>query len=224
MFYFRLNRIQVLDNRESGFLFFHRDRAQVKIISFVTTSNMDLPDLDLWMVSVDPLEKEAILLDAVRQVVASRTLTEVRDVKDNQILTFGDTGYVLYQSEAIPRDLNWTCLAVESDRDVRAIGASIDLVVQQAQLGALAASLSLVVAGAANPVFAAAAEITRYVLGAVARILKENGDDQIGLLYMSLNRYEHYRYGLRDRQHVLDLTGNMLVDYSIFGMDEEAKA
>ena len=40
---------------------------------------------------------------------------------------------------------------------------------------------------------------------------------------MSLNRWEHYPNGERNSEGVPDLTGNMLIDYSIFGFDDQAK-
>jgi hypothetical protein len=106
MFYFRINKVKVFDNRESAFLLFKRDLAQVKIMSFVTTNNVDLPNLDPWMAAIDPAEKQTILAQAVDRVVASRILTEIDNVKDNHTLTFGDTEYVLYQPPGIPDDFN----------------------------------------------------------------------------------------------------------------------
>ena len=92
MFYFCINKMKVIDNRTSGFLFFKRDLADVKIISLVTTGNDDLPDLDDWMRGIDPAKKKTLLAAAVSNMLASRILTEVEHVKDNQTLFFGDKG------------------------------------------------------------------------------------------------------------------------------------
>lgn len=54
----------------------------------------------------------------------------------------------------------------------------------------------------------------------VATTLKNNPDDQPGLLYMSLNKQEHYRYGERKRDGIPVLSGNIRVDYSIFTFEE----
>ncbi|MDR1121799.1 MAG: hypothetical protein LBM08_12890 [Dysgonamonadaceae bacterium] len=35
----------------------------------------------------------------------------------------------------------------------------------------------------------------------------------------ALDRAEHYPHGLRDRQDVADTTGNLLVDYTLFGIE-----
>jgi hypothetical protein len=58
--------------------------------------------------------------------------------------------------------------------------------------------------------------------GAVAisllrRKLRANKDDLAGYWQVSLNRREHYLHGARDRQDVYDTTGNILVDYTLFG-------
>ena len=51
MFYFRINRLRIEDNREhphflDPFNLFDTDRAEVKLCSFVTTGDVALPDLD----------------------------------------------------------------------------------------------------------------------------------------------------------------------------------
>jgi hypothetical protein len=40
----------------------------------------------------------------------------------------------------------------------------------------------------------------------------------VGYFQSSLNRAEHYPHAARDRQNVPDTTGNILVDYTIFGI------
>jgi hypothetical protein len=45
-------------------------------------------------------------------------------------------------------------------------------------------------------------------------------DDLAGYWQVLLNRTEHYPHGLRDRQDVYDMTGNILVDYTLFGISE----
>ena len=47
---------------------------------------------------------------------------------------FGDTGYVLYQSERIPDDFNWILLAIESDLDVREMGQDISAMLDDQRL------------------------------------------------------------------------------------------
>jgi hypothetical protein len=44
-------------------------------------------------------------------------------------------------------------------------------------------------------------------------------DDLVGYWQMTLNRAEHYPHGTRDRQDTADTTGNILVDYTLFGFE-----
>lgn len=215
MFYFRINKLRIFDNHENAFLFFKRDLAQVKLISFVTADDK-IPILDAWIAEIDTARKAQLLEQAVRQIASTRVLTEIANVKDNAVLTFGDTGYVLYQSVAIPEDFNWCLIATEGDDNVRAIGEQLDSIVNHPEFDRFAANMGTLILGAANPAYAAGVIVTKFLTTVAADALKKNGDDQLGILYMSLNRKEHYLYGERKRDGIPDLTGNLRVDYSIF--------
>lgn len=218
MFYFRINKLHIFDNHENAFLFFKRDLAQVKLMSFVT-AEAAIPSLNAWIAESDPVQKKQLLAQAVQQVASAKILTEIDNVKDNAELTFGDTGYVLYQSNSIPADFNWCLIATEGDRNVRKIGDGIDSIVSSPGFDGFASNLGALIAGAANPVFAAGVGIAKFLTTTAAGILKENQDDQLGILYMSLNRREHYLHGERKKDQVPDLTGNLLIDYSIFAFE-----
>ena len=218
MFYFRLNKLKVIDNRTERF-FFKRDLADVKLLSLVTTGNHDLSNLDKWMQESDQEKKIEILRDVVSSVIASRILTEVKDVKDNQSLFFGDTGYVLYQSDKIPQSFNWCFTAVKSKRNVQEIGDLLTQVKDDSEFPKFASVLGELVANLANPAMVASIEVSKFTIGTIAKILKNKQDEQLGILYMSLNRYEHYLHGERKKDDVLDLTGNLRVDYSLFGFE-----
>lgn len=220
MFYFRINKLRILDNRTSAFLFFKKDLADVKIVSFVTTDNADLPELDAWLREKDANRKKALLAAAVSGVVASRILTEVDHVKDNQTLTFGDTGYVLYQAAGMPDNFNWCFTAVKSKRGAREFGASLAGIVSDPEFDSFSGNLATVIGKAGNPVYDAGVAVARFVTGTAAKILQASGDDQIGILYMSLNRQQHYLHGERKADDVPDLTGNLIVDYSLFGYED----
>ncbi|AHG22871.1 hypothetical protein Z042_16425 [Chania multitudinisentens RB-25] len=215
MFYFRINKLRIFDNHENAFLFFKRDLAQVQLISFIT-ADAEVPLLDAWIAETDKIKKKNLLIQAVQQVASARILTKIANVKDNAVLTFGDTGYVLYQSTAIPEDFNWCLIATEGDDNIRLIGEQLDAVVNHPEFDAFASNLGTLLLGAANPTFAAGVIITKFLTNMAADILKKNTDDQLGILYMSLNRKEHYLYGERKRDGIPDLTGNMRIDYSIF--------
>ena len=219
MFYFRINKVKIMDNRERGFLFFRRDLAEIKLISFVTTGDISFPDLDPYLRETDHEKKKQLAASMVAQVVSQRILATVDNVKDNQAITFGDTGYVLYQADAIPTDFNWCFIALEDDGDVRGVGESIDEVLGNPGFNSFAQNLGILVGAATNPAFTAGVVISKFVAEIVAENLKKKKDDLAGLLYMSLNRQEQFPRGERKRDDVPDLTGNMLVDYSLFGFE-----
>lgn len=220
MFYFRINRVRLVNNRESKFLgILGTGLAQVKIFSFITTNDSDFPELDALSTTTDEAKQKEGIRAAVERVVASRILTQIDNVRDNHVLTFGDTGYVLFQSEKIPRDFNWNFIAIESDRNVRQIGKEMENVVKHPGFDSFASQLIHVMAGAANPTYLAGVEIGKFITQVMADNLKRNEDDQIGILYMSLNRQEHYLHGERKADAVPDLTGNMFIDYSLFGFE-----
>ena len=74
--------------------------------------------------------------------------------------------------------------------------------------------------GALNPAYTASVAIGKFATKVTLKIASQNKDDMIGIIYMSLNRWEHYPFGERKKDDVPDMTNNMLVDYSIFGFDE----
>lgn len=218
MFYFRLNKMTIFDNEESKFLW-HKDEADVRIVSFITTGNNELPNLGEWIGENDETKKKQVLAGIIDHVVAKHILTEVEHVKDGQTLTFGDTGYVVYQTEKIPQDFNWCLLVLNSKQDLRDLGEQIGSIVDAPEFDSFAASLAILVAGAVNPSYIAGVAIAKFITMTTASVLKQKGDKQLGLLYMSLNRTEHYLHGERKRDDVPDLTGNLRIDYSIFGFD-----
>ena len=222
MFYFRINRIRIRDNREAPAVLglFGPDRAEVKIASIVTSDDLSLPGLDRLARLKGSKARERLLAAAARKVAATRVVAAVDHVKDGHVMTFGDAGYVLFQSKRIPEQLHWTLLAVESDRDVREIGAAIEAAASGENLSALAREVAVLLSAAASPAFAAGVAIAKHLAAGLAAALKRNREDMIGALYMSLNRREHYPHVERKRDDVADLTGNMWVDYSLFGYDQ----
>lgn len=223
MFYFRINKLRIVDNRENRqFLrVFGTDRAEVKINSFITTEETQLPDMDELLVTNDPQRKKSLLAAAVAEVVGSRVLTTIQNVTDNHEMTFGDTGYVLYQADRIPDHFNWILLAIESDRDVRDIGQDMTSIVYDQGFDGFISNILTLAATAANPSFVAAVGIAKFVTKVIADQRGKNKDDLIGVLYTSLNRREHYHNGERKRNDIPDLTNNMYIDYSMFGFEPQ---
>lgn len=217
MFYFRLNKVRIIDNRERGFLFFKRDLAELKLISLINTENTDFPDLDAYIAETDPDKKRELAATLVSQVANQRVLPTINNVKDGHTITFGDTGFVLFQSDTIPRDFNWCLIALEHDDDIRDIGISVDKVLGNDQFDSFANNLATITGHASNPAFTAGTAIAKFIAQIATASLKQNKDELAGLLYMSLNQHEHYLHGERKRDKINDLTGNMQVDYSLFG-------
>jgi hypothetical protein len=216
MFYFRLNKVRILDNREKGGLF-RPDRAEIEFLSLINTGNDDFPNVDALLHTEKSEEHEAVLTAIITQIASSRVIRTIYDVKDGQVFTFGDAGYTLFQTKKIPQDFNWIFLAIEKDDEERELGQDIQAVLQHPEYPAFRQNVLTVIRGATNPAFVVGIEAARFMAKVWLDRLAHSKDKQAGVLYMSLNRPEHYRHGLRDKQDVSDLTGNMFVDYTIFG-------
>ncbi|MDR8389521.1 hypothetical protein NC796_00135 [Aliifodinibius sp. S!AR15-10] len=221
MFYFRINRLKIKDNREGRrFIIFGRDLAEVKLFSFISTENVDLPEFDEYFVTNEQARKKEIIKSAVSKVASSRIFTEIENVKDDHILTFGDTGYVLYQTEKIPQDFNWMFLAIESDRKSREIAEDFEKVVEDPEFDKFADNIIGFLSAGPTAPYTFAKEAARFIGKIITKQMKNNKDDLIGILYMSLNRAEHYLHADRKKDGVPDLTNNMYIDYSLFGFIE----
>lgn len=219
MFYFRLNKVRILSNGESDFLFFKKDLANVKLMSLVYFDD-GMPELDAWLKENDIGNKNLLLNHVIQKIASTKVFTEVDNVRDDAVLTFGDTGYVLYQSKDIPDDFNWCLTVVDScSGNIDYIGDKLIDIAGHPDFDGFASSLINLVVGAANPALVAGAAVTKFIMNVVGGILKDAGDKQLGILYMSLNKAEHYPHGERKRDDIPDLSGNIKVDYSIFAFD-----
>ncbi len=221
MFFFRINKLRILDNMESpkflGLL--GPDIAKVRIISFVTTDNMLLPDMTDFMNTNDNALRKELLKTSVKQVVGSRVLTEIDNVRDNHVMYFGDTGYVLFHSQTIPEYFDWQFVVYESDKSIRETADMIDDIMNDDEFDVFSNNLLMLIAKEKNPAYAASVAIGKFATKVTLKVASKNQDDMIGIIYMSLNRWEHYPFGERKRDNVPDLTNNMMVDYSIFGFE-----
>jgi hypothetical protein len=74
-----------------------------------------------------------------------------------------------------------------------------------------------------NPALAVGAEIGKYLTKFILRAYANKDDDQLGLVYQSWNRREHYPHGERKRDGNKDLTGNLEYDYSLFGFERKPR-
>ena len=209
-FVFRLNELKILNNREWG-------AGEVKLLSFVTGGDVNLPVLDDLQRTTEPERKKELIKAATQSVLSSKVLMQLDNVRDGHLMTFGDTGYALYTSSKIPISFNWTLMLFEIDEDINNLGKDIDGVINRPEFDSFVNNVLILASAATNPVAAAGVAIAKYTVGVVAKSMIKNKDDQIGLAYLSFNKFEHYPHGERKRDDVPDLSGNVFIDYSIFG-------
>jgi hypothetical protein len=77
-----------------------------------------------------------------------------------------------------------------------------------------------VVLAVIHPLLTGAIGVSGVVVSLLRQKLKANRDDLVGYWQATLNRAEHYPHGTRDRQDVYDSTGNIQLDYTLFGFDK----
>ncbi|MDP2861175.1 MAG: hypothetical protein Q8N95_00110 [Desulfobacterales bacterium] len=209
-FAFRLNKLKILNNREWG-------SGEVKMLSFITGEDINLPVLDGLLSTTDVNVKKQLIQAASQSVLSSKVLMQLDNVTDGHVMTFGDTGYALYASDKIPVSFNWSLILIDIDEDINNLGKKIDSIIDAPGFNGFVNNVLLLASAAANPAAVAGVAIAKYVFGVVAETMIENKDDQIGLAYQSFNRFEHYPHGERKRDDVPDLSNNVRIDYSIFG-------
>jgi hypothetical protein len=223
MFFTRLNKIKVFNNKE-GFLGLF-NRAEMRIYGYASgdaargTRVLTIADL----LELSGAEREQRLLEAVladgREFNQSCSLA-VDGVKDNQSMLFGESGLVIYRSDAIPATLDVQIWVIESDEDIRRFALDADEVIDSDAFKGLltAATAALAVT---NPLLTGAIAVGGVTANLIRRKLRSNKDDLVGYWQCSLNRAEHYPHGVRDRQDIPDTTGNIHIDYTLFGYENE---
>jgi hypothetical protein len=231
MFYARVNKIKVFDNRE-GFLWFNR-RAEMQIYSYVKPLSlstettglvrtdgvalselMELPDANARRQRL----LNAVLADAGN--LSQSSYLEINGVKDNQSLMFGDSGLAIFSSEHIPDRLDIQLWVIESDSDIRNFAIDADRVLDSDAFKGLYAATETALA-VTNPLLSGIIAVGGVVVNLLRQKLRANKDDLVGYWQATLNRAEHYPHGTRDKQDVYDTTGNILVDYTLFGFENE---
>jgi hypothetical protein len=55
-------------------------------------------------------------------MASARVFNELACVRDNSVLTFGDSGYVLYSSQSIPGNCNCYLVVIKGDKNINEIG------------------------------------------------------------------------------------------------------
>ncbi|MBP7613477.1 MAG: hypothetical protein KA753_09975 [Paludibacter sp.] len=210
MFYLRLNKIRIFNNyRLLG-------SSDLQLMSFVTMGEADFPMLNEFYRTSDAAVKKELVAQAVNKVLSSRIMPQIQRIKDNQVIYFGDTGYNVFVNDTIPQDLNWMLLAIKSNQQLVDNATLAGEILTEQNLNSLVATIAML-SGMASPVTAAVSTLTLLVAQSVLKVCTNAKDHQLGLLLTSFVRQEHYPNGKRDAQDVPDATGNMKVDYTIFG-------
>lgn len=210
MFYLRLNKIRIFNN------YTLLGPSDLQLMSFVTMGEADFPMLDEFYRTSDAAVKKDLVAQAVTKVISSRIMPQIQRIKDNQVIYFGDTGYNVFVNDTIPQDVNWMLLAIKSNQHLVDNAKLASEILTEQNLTSFVGAVA-VLANMANPVTAAVTTITTLVAQSVLKICANAKDHQLGLLLTSFVRQEHYPNGKRDAQDVPDATGNMRIDYTIFG-------
>ncbi|MDR1224079.1 MAG: glucosaminidase domain-containing protein [Tannerella sp.] len=231
MFYVRINKIKVFNNRE-GFLGLF-NRAEMHIYSYVTATSgsaiiepgsvpsLQQPSFSGLLELPGAAARKQFLLDATLAEAnrfAQSAHLEINGVKDNQSLLFGEAGLAIYAGEQIPDALNMQLWVIESDEDVRRFALDADRVLDSDAFKGLFVAVETALTVAA-PTLSGIIAVSGVVTTLLRQKLRANKDDLAGYWQASLNRPEHYPHGARDRQDVYDTTGNILVDYTLFGFE-----
>lgn len=209
MFYLRINKVKILNNREM------LGKGEIQLMSFVTKGESDFPMLRDFFNTNQTVIKRDSVSQAIEKVVSSRIMMPIQKFKDNQEIFFGDSGYIVYRSKEIPEDLNWIFLAIELDQRTRSNAELISQLVTEKNITNIVDSLTGV-ANIETPVAYAITKLTTFIAKAITEVFKNDRDDQAGLFLTSFIKREHYPFGKRDKKNVPDLTSNMLIDYTIF--------
>lgn len=142
------------------------------------------------------------------------------NVRRNHIFQFGDTGRILHRSSKIPESLDWIMMVIEDDTDVRGLADNIDRILPDKKIDSVVNHITTLTASAGGPQAGAAVALAKFMIRGITALLKDNGDDQLGLIEQSFIRGLHYPSGKRTGVGVQDLTANMWYDYTIFGTGE----
>lgn len=221
MFFFRLNRILIHSNFRQALLK-KRDKADVEVYCFVTSGDNPLPALKGITAAIEEDKRNSMIKKAVQQALETRVLTPIENVKDEHVLTFGDTGFVIYEADKIPEDFHFQMVIIGNRSKQRDTAKMLIDLEKDSELGSLIKSAGNLV-GAVNPAVAIGSEIGKYLTRFILRQYANKEDDQLGLVYQSWNRMEHYPHGERKRDGNKDLTGNIEYDYSLFGFERKKK-
>lgn len=209
-FDFSLNSVFVKNNRDFG------NKAEIKIFSLVTTSNYDLNIFRDIVAAESEDEKIAKIKIAADTILGYREVIEVKNIKSNHFIGFGQNGYSLYRSSNIPDYFDWNLAVIDSDREWRELGNRLLKITSGNNFFNFAKNLIVALGTVTNPQMIAAIKVTEFVTKIVAKELSVNKDDQVGLYCESFNIWQHYPDLNLKGKDIPDMSNNCLISYSLF--------
>jgi len=213
-FYLILDKVQI--NKKHELL----NTAEVNFWSFANDGMLSLPGLETLLSDTEPASQRDRVREMAKFVLNKWEGIQVQNVKAGHFFNFGDTGKVLFRSEKIPDYFDWIFLAIEDDTDVRELGENIDTILPDDQIDSLAKNIITIAAASVTPQAVAAIAIAKALVRGVTYFMKNDKNDQLGLVEQSFIRELHYPNGKRTSAGNTDLTRNMMYDYTIFGIDK----
>jgi len=209
-----LEKITIYNNREWF------NSAEVRFHSFVSDGHLSLPQAQSLMDTNSDDERREIVKSLATSVLGLWETINIENIPDRHTFTFGDTGRIVFRSAEIPVSIDWFLLAIESDKDIRELGARMDEYLTNERIDKVANAIATVASATITPAAAAGIVLGKELLSAITFLLKGNKDDQLGVIEQSFIRPLHYPNGTRQGIGVQDLSANMWYDYFIYGTDE----
>lgn len=228
MFYARINKIKIFNNQEGFLGLFNKAEVKVYGLAGKTESVLKVQDLVNELSLLSEGEKKSEIEKRLTEAIAVEAanmqfiqLLPIKGVKDNQVLTFGETGIQLYRSKEIPEEISIHVWVVELDEDIRDFALNMQTVTGSNEFKTLSTAV-LSALTIANPIITAAISLGAFVFNMILKKQTANKNDLIGYWHTTLNRREHYPYGLRNKEDAIDSTNNMSLDYTLFAVEDEA--
>lgn len=220
MFYLKINRLRIKDTHRRLFLTANKGPV-IHMLSIATTEPASAATIQEWLNEND---KEKQRQDFQRIMKNSLTITAIPETQliynSNASIVFGDTGYVLFSRKDIPENINWIFCAIKSNQHIRERWGSIGQIISDDRTDQLISQairlLSLSAAGTLG------LGVCLLLADTVIKALALTPDEQLGMSCQSFIRQRDYPYGERTRNGSPDTSGNMLLDYSLWGYNEAA--
>lgn len=227
MFYFRLNQVRVIDNKDGGGWFGSDGKPTIQFLSFVTSEKiLGVNEIKDYNNENDPAKKREILKRMVDNVTATLVFTPINEVRDGTVLKFGE-GLNLFETETIPRDFSWRFIGVKLKDKTREIGEEIGEISKDADFTKFADGFPALIGAAGSPIAAVGVSIGKFIFSAIGRNLRNKKDRIIGSLETSFIEKLHYPNGIREGKNITETNSShpsFTLDYLIINISDAAVA